>query len=87
MPAKRVKKKPLKQFKSGLEFEFFLLDKEGFVRYNADEVIAETKKLDPKVDIVQESATNIVELNHYPKVDKNSFNVRVCRPSFLFKER
>lgn len=64
MPAK---KKGLKRFLSGVELEFFLLDREGNVSNCADSVLKKAKGLNPKASIEQECAKNMIELNHYPK--------------------
>ncbi len=59
--------KPLKHFLSGLEFEFFLIDSKGEIKFNADPIILESKKIDSHSSVVYECAKNMVELNAYPR--------------------
>ncbi|MBN2127271.1 MAG: hypothetical protein JW703_02655 [Candidatus Diapherotrites archaeon] len=60
-------KRPLKHFLSGLEFEFFLIDSKGRMKFNSDAVIKKANEIDSNASVVKECAKNMIELNAYPK--------------------
>jgi hypothetical protein len=72
-------KRPLKHFLSGLELEFFLVNEEGKIVYNADKVIEKAREIDPKNVFDVECAKNMVELNHYPKLEPTETIKEVLR--------
>ena len=61
------KKRPLKRFLSGMEFELFIIDAEGRIRNDADLLLKKAKKINPDIPIVKECAKNMIEINGYPK--------------------
>jgi len=50
----------------GFEVEFFLIDSEGRVVYNADKIIEASKKMAPEAAIIPEIAENMLELGSTP---------------------
>ncbi len=64
-------KKPLKIFHSGLEFEYFLINESGKLVFNADKILKDAVKIDPKAQLAKECSKGMVELNNYPKPEPN----------------
>lgn len=58
----------LKHFKIGGEFEFFTLDEKGYMTEGAKTVIAEVRKNYPKIPIVKECGTNMIEMGVPPDI-------------------
>lgn len=57
-----MKKKPLKTFRFGIEFELFTLDEKGYMMNGADRLIASVKKEFPEVEIKKECGKNMIEI-------------------------
>jgi len=70
-------KVPLKRSMSGYELEYTLIDKNGDVSFNSDDIIKELRKEDKKFPIQYEVGLNMVEIISYPhaKVQKTALNL------------
>ena len=61
------KKRPLKKFLSGMEFEFFIVDSNGQIMNKADLLIKKAKQNNPNLPITKEIGNSMIEINGYPK--------------------
>ena len=67
LKTQKVVNKVRKHHKSGVEVEYFLIDKKGKISNTAPEVIKNVKKLDPALAIVPEVGMNMIEINSEPE--------------------
>ena len=62
-------KQPQKRSTLGAEVEFFVLNKDGHITNQADQILNKLKRQKKKLDIVKEVGKNMLEVGCYPDLD------------------